>query len=65
MFVVAGITFLTANGEPDKLKTARSALLWGTIGIVVAIIAYSIIGIISGALTADSQTFLELLPYKV
>ena len=48
MFVVAGINFLTANGAPEKLNTARSALIWGTAGVAVAIIAYSIIAIVSG-----------------
>jgi uncharacterized membrane protein len=46
MFVIAGITFLTANGEPEKLKLARSALIGGTVGVIVGIIAYSIITIV-------------------
>jgi len=50
MFVIAGILFLTASGAPEKLTQARSALIWGVVGIVVAIIAYSIIAIISGIL---------------
>jgi hypothetical protein len=51
MFVIAGILFLTASGAPEKLTQARSALIWGVVGIVVAIIAYSIIAIISSLLT--------------
>lgn len=50
-FVLAGIMFLTAQGEPDKIKTARAAAIWGVAGVVVAIAAYSIISIVSKALS--------------
>lgn len=44
-FVIAGIMFLTALGDPAKLKTARAAFLWGIAGVIVGILAYSIISI--------------------
>ena len=50
MFVIAGITFLTAQGDPEKIATARSAFIWGVAGIVVAIVAYSILSIVSSLL---------------
>lgn len=50
MFVVAGIMFLTAQGQPEKVQTARSALIWGIAGVVVGILAYSILSIIGTAL---------------
>ena len=46
-FVTAGILFLTAGGQPEKVVAARSAFIWGIVGVVVGIIAYSIILIIS------------------
>jgi FtsH-binding integral membrane protein len=45
-FAIAGITFLTANGDPEKLKLARSAFIWGIVGVVIGIIAGSIISIV-------------------
>jgi len=45
-FVVAGILFLTAQGDPNKLQTAKAAFLWGVAGVVVGIVAYSIIAIV-------------------
>ena len=45
-FVVAGILFLTAGGAPEKIQAARSAFLWGVAGVVVGIIAFSIIAIV-------------------
>lgn len=49
-FVIAGILFLTAAGNPEKVQQARNAFLWGVAGIVVGIIAYSILIIIGSAL---------------
>jgi len=51
-FVIAGIMFLTAQGEPEKLKTARSAFLWGVAGVIVAILAFTVISIVKNALGA-------------
>lgn len=45
-FAVAGILFLTAYGEPEKIKTARNAVIWGVAGVVVGIVAFSIIAIV-------------------
>ena len=50
MFVVAGILFLTSQGKPESIQTARSALIWGVAGVVVGILAYSILTIIGSAL---------------
>ena len=45
-FVVAGILFLTAQGNPEQLSKAKAAFFWGIVGVVVGIIAYSIITIV-------------------
>jgi hypothetical protein len=47
MFLIAGIYFLTAGGEPEKVQKARSAFMWGIAGVVVGIIAFSIVAIVS------------------
>ncbi len=45
-FVVAGVLFLSSRGEPEKIKQARSAVIWGVAGVVVGILAFSIIAIV-------------------
>lgn len=50
-FVIAGILFLTSNGEPEKIKQARAAVVWGVAGVIVGILAFSIIAIVVGILT--------------
>ena len=46
-FVIAGVLFLTSQGDPDKIGKARQAFLWGVAGVVVGIIAFSIIAIVA------------------
>lgn len=48
-FIIAGILFLTAAGNPEKIVQARNAFLWGVAGVVVGILAYSIITIVQTA----------------
>jgi len=45
MFVIAGILFLTAAGQPERIVQARQAFLWGVAGVVVGILAFSIVTI--------------------
>jgi len=46
-FVVAGMLFLFAQGDPEKVKVARTAFIWGVVGVVVGILAYSILAIVT------------------
>lgn len=46
-FVMAGILFLTAAGQPEKIATARMAFLWGVAGVVVGILAYTMITVVT------------------
>ena len=50
MFIYAGVLFLTARGEPERITKARKAIIWATVGIVVAFVAFSAQCIISGIL---------------
>ena len=43
MFVISGFQFLTAQGDPGKVGEARNAIIWGTGGVVVIILSYSIL----------------------
>ena len=41
-FIVAAYLFMTAQGDPAKVQAARNAVLWGIVGVVVALLAFSI-----------------------
>lgn len=37
--IYAGLMFVTAQGEPSKIKAARDALLWGMVGAALILAA--------------------------
>jgi len=46
MFILAAFIFATAQGDPEKINKARSAVIWGVVGVLVALVAFSIVFII-------------------
>ena len=50
MFIYAGILFVAAGGDPSKISSAKKAVLWAIVGIIVAIAGFSATNIISGIL---------------
>lgn len=38
-FIVAGIMFLTATGNPSRMTIAKGALIAGVVGIVIIVLA--------------------------
>ena len=46
MFTLAGFQYLTAKGDPGKVSEAHKAVIWGTVGVAVVVLAWSIITII-------------------
>lgn len=55
-FVIAGILFLTSAGDPEKIKNARNAFLWGVVGVIVGVVAYTIVALVRGSVGAGSST---------
>lgn len=56
-FVMAGILFLTSQGQPEKIQHARQAVIWGFVGVVVGIIAFSIIALVAGVIQGGGFGF--------
>jgi len=46
----AGYTFVTSAGDPDKVGEARKRIMYAGIGIVVALLAKGIVGLILAAI---------------
>ncbi len=42
-FVIAGILYLTAAGNDGQIKTAKTAMTWSVVGVVVALVGFVII----------------------
>jgi hypothetical protein len=43
MFVYAGFLYLTSGGDDEKIKSAKNYLLYGIIGIAVALLAGALV----------------------
>ena len=46
--IFAAYTFVTAGGDPGKAETARTALIYAIIGIVVAFLARALYTVLQG-----------------
>ncbi len=47
-FIIAAFNFITAQGEPEKVKRARDFVLWALIGVLVAFVSRGLIEFIKG-----------------
>jgi len=46
MIIVGGIMYATSAGDAGRVKTAKDTILYAVIGIVVAVLAYSIVNFV-------------------
>ena len=46
IIVIAGIQFMTAAGEPDKVSRARNAIIYAVIGLIIAIFSAAIVNFV-------------------
>lgn len=50
MIIIGGIKYTTSNGDSNAIASAKNTILYAVIGLVVAIMAYSIVNFVVGAL---------------
>lgn len=46
MIIIGGINYTTSAGDPKKTKVAKDTILYSVIGLVVALLAYAIVGFV-------------------
>ena len=46
VIIIAGLRFVTANGEPQQVSKAKTSIIYAVIGIIVAFMAYAIVNFI-------------------
>ena len=44
--ILGGVSFVTSSGDPAKVKRAKDTILYGVIGLVVALLAYAIVNFV-------------------
>ncbi len=50
MIILGGVTYATSQGDPNKVKKGKDTILYGIIGLVVALLAFAIVNFVLGAL---------------
>jgi hypothetical protein len=46
MIVIGGIRYTTSNGDSSAIKSAKDTILYSVIGLIVAIMSYSIVNFV-------------------
>lgn len=50
-FLFAGLTYLTANGDPNKIDKAHKMVKYGVVGALVALLSGSVVAILESVLS--------------
>lgn len=48
MIVVGGVRYTTSNGDSSAIKSAKDTILYAVVGLVVAIMSFSIVNFVVG-----------------
>lgn len=56
-FAIAGILYLTAAGDEDRIGTAKKAMTWAIVGVLVALLGLVVVKAFSSMLGGTSSTF--------
>lgn len=46
MIIMGGISFATSQGDSSKVAKARNTILYGVVGLIVALLAYAIVNFV-------------------
>lgn len=55
VIIFGGFTYMTAQGDPGKLTKARNTILYGVIGLVVALLAFAIVNFVLNNVFRDAN----------
>lgn len=46
MIIMGGISFMTSQGDAGKVSKARNTILYGVVGLIVALLAFAIVNFV-------------------
>lgn len=56
MIILGGISYATSQGDPGKVKKGKDTILYGIIGLIVALLAFAIVNFVLGAMGSGTGT---------
>lgn len=54
MLIYGGFRYVISAGNSDQVGAAKNTIIYSIVGIVVAILAYAVVGFVTGALTTPA-----------
>jgi lysylphosphatidylglycerol synthetase-like protein (DUF2156 family) len=49
MLIYAGVTYVTAGGEQDKVDSAKKIIMYALVGIIIILLSFAIVNTVLGA----------------
>ena len=46
MIIIGGVSYMTSQGDPGKTMKGRDTILYGIIGLIIALLAYAIVNFV-------------------
>ncbi|MBQ2659753.1 hypothetical protein IJF85_02140 [Candidatus Saccharibacteria bacterium] len=56
MIIIGGFTYLTSQGDPGKTKKGRDTILYGVIGLIIALLAFAIVNFVLANVFGGNST---------
>ncbi|HUC87494.1 MAG TPA: TrbC/VirB2 family protein [Candidatus Saccharimonadales bacterium] len=50
MLIIGGLRYVASQGDAAGVKAAKDTILYGIVGVVVAILAYAIVAFVTGSI---------------
>ena len=54
VIILGGVNYTTSAGDPGKVKKAKDTILYGIIGLVIALLAFAIVNFVLSSLLGGS-----------
>jgi len=48
--IIGGVFYITSQGEPDKIKRAKNAILYAVIGLIISLLSFAIVNFVLTAM---------------
>lgn len=53
--VIGGVNYTTSQGDPQKTKKARDTILYAILGVILAVLAYTIVNFVISGITGSGS----------
>lgn len=56
VIILGGFTFITSQGDAGKVMKGRNTILWGVVGLIVALLAFTIVNfVLNGVFSSNNS----------